>query len=251
MSIETTADWDGLRRVGRVVALTLDALEAAVEPGITTGDLDLIAAGIFASHGAASAPALTYGFPGTVLISVNDEIVHGIPGRRRLVVGDVVKLDVTATLDGYVADAARTVVVGVPGEVAGRLVACVNSALARGLEVIRPGVQVNEIGRAVDAEVRAHGFNVVRGLDGHGVGRAIHEQPSVPNWYVAAQRDVLTDGLVITVEPIISAGSRHAVEDADGWTIRTRDRSLAAHCEHTLVVTADGPVVLTALAASA
>jgi methionyl aminopeptidase len=182
---------------------------------------------------------------------VNDEIVHGIPGPRRLCAGDIVKLDVTATLDGYVADAARTVVVGVPGDLAARLVACVNAALDKGLEVIRPGVPVNEIGRAVDAEVRAHGFNVVRGLDGHGVGRAIHEPPSVPNWYVAGQRDVLTDGLVITVEPIISAGSRHAVEDADGWTIRTRDRSPAAHCEHTLVVTEDGPVVLTALVTSA
>lgn len=161
------------------------------------------------------------------------------------------KLDVTAALGGYVADAARTVVVGAPGDLATRLVACVTAALGRGLEVIRPGVPVNEIGRAVDAEVRAHGFAVVRGLDGHGVGRAIHEPPPVPNWYVPHQRDLLTDGLVITVEPIISAGSRHAVEDADGWTIRTRDRSLAAHCEHTIVVTADGPVVLTALAASA
>lgn len=251
MSIETTADWHGLRRVGRVVALTLDALEAAVRPGITTADLDRVAARVFADHGAASAPALTYGFPGTVLISVNDEIVHGIPGPRRLRRGDVVKLDVTAALEGYVADAARTVIVEAGDDEAERLVACVSSALRRALDVVRPGVPVNQIGRAVDAEVRAHGFSVVRGLDGHGVGRAIHEPPSVPNWYVASQRDVLTEGLVITIEPIISAGSRHAVEDSDGWTIRTRDRSRAAHCEHTLVVTGAGPVLLTALPASA
>jgi methionyl aminopeptidase len=247
MSIETTADWEGLRRVGRVVALTLDAMEAAVRPGITTAELDRVAAGVFAAHGAASAPALTYGFPGTVLISVDDEIVHGIPGPRRLRRGDVVKLDVTATLDGYVADAARTVIVEAGDAEAQGLVACVTSALDKALAVVRPGVPVNHIGRAVDAEVRAHGFSVVRGLDGHGVGRAIHEPPSVPNWYVASQRDVLSEGLVITIEPIISAGSRRAVEDADGWTIRTPDRSRAAHCEHTLVVTAAGPVLLTAL----
>ncbi len=246
MSIETTADWEGLRRVGRVVALTLDALEAAVRPGVTTADLDGIAASIFAEHGAASAPALTYGFPGTVLISVNDEIVHGIPGPRRLRRGDVVKLDVTATLGGYVADAARTVIVEAGDPEAERLVACVGAALDRALAGVRPGVPVNHIGRAVDTEVRARGFRVVRGLDGHGVGRAIHEPPSIPNWYVASQRDVLSEGLVITIEPIVSAGSSHAVEDADGWTIRTRDQSLAAHCEHTLVVTSAGPVVLTA-----
>jgi len=248
MSIETTADWDGLRRVGQVVALTLDALEAAVEPGITTAELDRVAARVFATHGAASAPALTYGFPGTVLISVDDEIVHGIPGPRRLRRGDVVTLDVTATLDGYVADAARTVIVEAGDAEAEGLVACVTAALDRALAVVRPGVPVNHIGRAVDTEVRARGFRVVRGLDGHGVGRAIHEPPSVPNWYVASQRDVLSDGLVITIEPIISAGTRHMVEDPDGWTIRTRDRRRAAHCEHTLVVTATGPVLLTARA---
>src|SRR5690606_25048099 len=201
MSIETTADWKGLRRVGQVVARTLDALEAAVAPGVTTAALDRVAAGIFAQHGAVSAPAQTYGFPGTVLISVNDEIVHGIPGPRTLRDGDVVKLDVTAALDGYVADAARTVQVGAARRPPHPLIACVTAALECALRVVRPGVPVNEIGRAVDAEVRARGFRVVRGLDGHGVGRAIHEPPAVPNWYVATQRDVLTEGLVITREP--------------------------------------------------
>lgn len=250
MSIETAADWQGLRRVGHVVALTLDALEAAVAPDVSTAQLDCVAAGVFASHGAESAPALTYGFPGTVLISVNDEVVHGIPGPRRLRAGDVVTLDVTATLGGYVADAARTVVVGQGSALAHALVRCVDAALDRALEVVRPGVRVNQIGRAVDAEVRARGFQVVRGLEGHGVGRAIHEPPRVPNHCIATQGDVLTEGLVITIEPIVSAGSWRSVEDADGWTIRTRDGSLAAHCEHTLVVTAGGPVILTGRAAA-
>ncbi len=246
MSIESPADWKGLRRIGRVVRLTLDALERHVRPGVTTAELDGIAAGVFARHRARSAPAVVYRFPGTVLISVNSEVVHGIPGRRELVAGDVVKLDVTAEKDGYMADAARTVVVGAGSDAARRLVACVTAAFDAGVEVARAGTRVNEIGRAIDREVRRHGFSVVRGLGGHGIGRTIHEPPSVPNQYHALQRDVLTEGLVLTIEPIICAGSPEPLESGDGWTIRTRDGSLAAHHEHTMVITRDRPIILTA-----
>jgi methionyl aminopeptidase len=169
-----------------------------------------------------------------------------VPGSRRIAAGDLVKLDVTVEKDGYVADAARTVAVAPVSETAQRLAACAVSAFAAGLAAVRPGVRVNEIGRAVQREVRRHGFAVVAGLAGHGVGRAIHEAPSVPNWYDPWQQDVLTDGLVITIEPMISAGSAQVVQERDGWTLRTKDRSLAAHHEHTLVVTAGAPVVLTA-----
>lgn len=246
MSIETDADWTGLRQIGRIVRLTLDALERRVRPGVSTGELDAAAAAIFAEHGARSAPAATYRFPGTVLISVNDEIVHGVPGARRLARGDVVKLDVTAEKSGYVADAARTVLVGEGAEEGRRLVACVRAAFAQALSVARAGTRVSEIGRAVERVVGEHGFHVVPGLDGHGTGRAIHEAPSVPNTYDPRQRDVLTEGLVLTIEPIISAGRAEAVEDADGWTLRTSDGSLAAHYEHTLVITRGRPVLLTA-----
>ena len=246
MSIESADDWKGLRRAGRIAHLTLDALEAHVRPGVSTADLDAVAASLFATHRARSAPALVYGFPGTVLISVNDEVVHGVPGLRRLAAGDLVKLDVTVEKDGYIADAARSVIVESGSDLATRLVTCAREAFAAALVVARAGTKVNAISRAVEKTVQARGFTVMRGLTGHGVGRAIHEPPSVPNHYDPWQRDVLTDGLVLTIEPIISAGSERIRQDRDGWTTRTTDGSWAAHYEHTLVITRDRPIVLTA-----
>jgi len=246
MSIESEADWNGLRRVGQIVRLTLDALERDLRPGITTGELDRVAARILAEHGARSAPAMAYGFPGTVLISINDQVVHGVPGARHVRRHDLVKLDVTVEKDGYVADAARTVLVEGGSAKARRLRACAMDAFQASLRVARAGNRVSEIGRVVEDEVRRQGFSVIRGLAGHGVGRAIHEAPSVPNYYEPRQTDVLTSGLVITIEPIICAGSERVVEERDGWTIRTRDGSLSAHHEHTIVITQGAPVILTA-----
>ena len=245
MSIESSTDLAGMRVVGGIARRTLDVLEKAARAGVSTGDLDAIAARVFAGHGARSAPALVYGFPGHVLISVNDEVVHGVPGSRRLQRGDLVKLDVTVEKNGYVADAARSVIVGSGTDIARRLIACARAAFRAGAAVARAGTPVNQIGRAVEDEVCRHGFNVVRGLSGHGVGRTIHEEPSVPNWYDPSQRDVLTDGLVLTIEPMVSAGSAQPVGDRNGWTIRTRDGSLAAHHEHTLVITREQPLILT------
>jgi methionyl aminopeptidase len=246
MSIETDEDWAGLREVGRIVRLTLEALAAAVRPGITTGDLDALAAGIIAEHGARSAPQMVYRFPGTVLISINDEVVHGIPGPRCLQAGDVVKLDVTLEKQGYMGDAARTVVVEGGAALATRLAACAESAFARALDVARVGARVNEIGRAVDREIRRCGFAVAQGLTGHGIGRTIHEPPTVANQFDPSQHDVLTEGLVITIEPMVTAGSGRVLTGADGWTVRTADGSLAAHYEHTLVIGRGAPVLLTA-----
>lgn len=246
MSIESTDDLEGVREAGRVTTEALDVLVRYVRPGVTTGELDAAAAEVLTRNGARSAPAMVYGFPGTVLISVNDEIVHGIPGRRRLERGDLVSLDVTVEKNGYVADAARSVIVGEGSSTAHQLIAAAESALRAALAVARAGTRVNEIGRAVQREVRRHGFSIVRGLCGHGVGRTIHEAPEVPNIYDRLQRDVLTDGLVLTIEPMITAGSSYTVESADGWTLRTRDGSLAAHCEHTLVITPGPPMILAA-----
>jgi methionyl aminopeptidase len=249
MSIETPADWDGLLRAASIARWTLDLLVSLVKPGVTTGELDAAAAELFARHGARSAPALIYGFPKTVLISINDEIVHGIPGARRIAAGDLVKLDVTVEKAGYVADAARTVVVEPASAAAHRVADCAAAAFQAALRVARAGVPVNEIGRAVEHEVRRRGCAVVAGLTGHGVGRTIHEPPSVPNEYDPRQRDILTDGLVLTIEPMVSAGSSRAVQGDDGWTLRTKDGSLSAHHEHTLVITTGAPIVLTDLAA--
>lgn len=246
MSIASKADRNGMEKVSAVVRRTLEALAAAVRPGVTTAELDAIARDVVVAHGARSAPALVYGFPGTVLISVNDEVVHGIPGPRRLRRGDLVSLDVTIEKDGYIADAARSVVVEEGEAPAARLVACAEAAFDAALDVAHAGTPVNEIGRAVEREVRRWGFAIVRGLTGHGVGRAIHEPPTVANEYNPRQRDILTEGLVLTIEPMISAGSGRTVQSGDGWTIRTRDGSLASHHEHTLVITREHPVVLTA-----
>ena len=251
MSIQSEADWRGLRRVAAVAREALDALERAVHAGVTTLDLDRIAAAIFAKRGARSAPALVYGFPGTVLISVNDEIVHGVPGKRRLEPGDLVKLDVTVEKDRYIADAARSVIVDARTDVdasdatAARLRTCAVAAFEASLAVARAGNHVSEIGKVVEREVRARGFSVVRGLSGHGVGRTIHEPPTVHNHYVPS-RAILHEGMVLTIEPLISAGSPDVVQGEDGWTLRTADGSLAAHHEHTLVITQGRPVLLTA-----
>jgi methionyl aminopeptidase len=247
MSVKSERDLVGLRAAGRVVAEALAAMRDAVRPGVTTGDVDEVGAAVFARHGARSAPQLAYGFPGVNCISVNSEAVHGVPSGRSISDGDLVKLDVTAELNGYMADAAITVGVGTVTRQARELVETAERALARALRVARAGVLLNEIGRAVQREVENAGFHILPQLGGHGIGRTIHEPPSVPNHYVASDRTVLTEGLVITIEPIISATTTRSVgPGADGWTISTADQGLSAHAEHTLVVTTGEPLILTA-----
>lgn len=192
------------------------------------------------------APRHFYGFPGDSCISVNDEAVHGIPGSRVLQAGDLVKLDVVAEKDGYMADAAITVGVPPVSDVDRRLMACARAAFGQAMRVARAGNRVCDIGRAVDAEVKRHGFAVLTDLAGHGIGRAIHEPPVVPNHYDWRARQVLTEGLVIAVEPMVAVGNGRVVEDRDGWTIRTADGSMVAHYEHTIVITSGRPVLLTA-----
>ena len=247
MVIENEQDLAGMKAAGAVVRDTLAAMRAAVAPGVTTADLDRVAAKVMAKAGARSAPKLVYEFPGETCISVNDEIVHGIPSaKRKLAEGDLVKLDVTVELDGYMADACVTVGVGRISESARRLIDCAQAAFKKGLRSIRHGTRVVDVGRVVEDEVTAKGYAVVKPLQGHGIGRTIHEEPMMPNWPDPQARGWLTDGLVITLEPIIAAGSGDIVEDDDGWTVRTRDHSLSAHHEHTLVVTKGAPLLLTA-----
>jgi methionyl aminopeptidase len=246
MSIESPDDLKGLAEAGRIVRLALTEMAKRVAPGVTTGELDAVAARIFRTNGALSAPRLVYGFPGEVCISVNEEAVHGIPGRRELRAGDLVKLDVTVVKDGYMADAAITVAVPPASDEKMRLLACARAAFYQALKVARAGAKVNEIGRAVESHVRKAGFAVIRDLAGHGIGRLIHEEPSVPNYHDRANNDRLTEGLVITIEPIIAAKSGRVVEERDGWTVSTADRSMTAHYEHTMVITRGRPILLTA-----
>lgn len=211
-----------------------------------TADLDRMAAEIFGRYGARSAPKLVYGFPGTILISVNDEVVHGIPGDYVIKPGDLVKIDVTAELDGYIADAAITVAIPPISPLKQKLCNCVELAFHKAIRIAQAGCPIFEIGKIVETEVHRQGFAVLRELSGHGVGRAIHEEPVVPNYYSRRANKRLTEGLVITIEPIISSGSGRVIVDSDGWTIKTADGSISAHYEHTIVITRGHPILLTA-----
>lgn len=246
MSVGSEEELRGLQRAGRVVAEALAAMKAAVAPGVTTAELDRIAAGVLAWHGARAAPQLLYEFPGSACISVNDEAVHGVPGARRLEPGDLVTLDVTVELDGFFADAAVTVGVPPVSPEAQRLMDCAEAAFNRAAAYARAGARLAEVGGRVEAEVERRGFRVLRELCGHGIGRAIHEEPTVCNYYDPADRTRLTAGLVIALEPIISTRGRRTRTLDDGWTIATTDGSLSAHHEHTIMITRGRPVVITA-----
>jgi methionyl aminopeptidase len=217
-----------------------------VRAGVTTAALADIGAKIMRDNGARSAPRIVYNFPAEILVSLNDEAVHGIPGPRRIQAGDLVKLDVTFEKDGFMGDSAITVPVEPAAEESLRLARCAERAFQRAMRVARAGNRVNEIGREVEREVKRSGFSVIRALGGHGIGRTIHEAPSVPNYEDRFARERLTKGLVITVEPIISAGSGRTSTAEDGWTERTVDGSFSAHFEHTLVITEHVPILLTA-----
>ncbi|WCB94703.1 Methionine aminopeptidase 2 [Baekduia alba] len=245
MSTDTPEQLEGMKAAGRVVAQTIRELRKLVRPGVTTLELDQAAGRVFAAHGAQSGPQLDYNFPGVICISVNDEAVHGIPSGRRLRDGDLVKLDVTAELNGFYADACRTVAVGKVKPSAVKLIGAAESGLKRGLAVATAGATVNDIGVAVQHEIEKRGFSVCATLTGHGIGRRIHEEPTVFSVGMPGPSPTLTEGLVITIEPIIAAGEGDVVEDGE-WIVRTADGSLSAHAEHTIVITDGAPLVLTA-----
>jgi methionyl aminopeptidase len=246
MSVDTPDQLEGLRRAGQVVAATLRALRAAVRPGVTTSQLDQIAAEMFAAHRAQSGPILTYGYPGSVCLSVEDEIVHGVPGARRLRAGQLITLDVAAELEGYHADAAITVAVGAVDPIRRRLIAAARAALRAGIDAAKPGASLRDVGGAIEHEAESRGFHVVPNLTGHGIGRHMHEEPTVYNWPAPDATLRVTRGLVFTIEPMIVAGSPRLKLEPDGWTVKTRDGSLSAHEEHTIMVTDDHALVLTA-----
>jgi len=246
VSINGPEELQGMRAAGRVVRQMIEAMARAVRPGVTTAQLDKVGAEVMQQQGAKSAPALVYQFPGTSCISLNDEAVHGIPNDRAVREGDLVKLDVTIEKDGFMPDDAVTVPVGAVSEESQRLIACAERAFTKAMLVARAGFRVSEIGRVVEREVRRSGFSVIRDLGGHGIGRTIHEEPRVPNYPDPAASQILTEGLVITVEPIIAAGSGRSLLAKDGWTVRTADGRPSAHYEHTLVITKREPILLTA-----
>ena len=243
--VKNRAEIATMRRAGEVVAAAIAAARSALKPGMTTAELDAVAAREIESRGADPSFLGYRGFPKTICTSVNDEIVHGIPGNRALREGDLVKLDVGAVVDGFHADSAVTIPVGDPSPEAGKLIEATERALWAGLVEARPGRRLGDIGAAVQTVAEGAGFSVVREYVGHGIGRSLHEEPPVPNYGTPGKGFKLTEGLVVAIEPMVNVGSYETRLLPDGWTVVTRDGTLSAHFEHTVAVTADGPWVLT------
>jgi methionyl aminopeptidase len=251
ITLKTPQDTAKMREAGRIVAEMLAACRAAVRPGVTTGELDRIAADVLRRHGATSnfkgygVPVLPP-FPGVICTSVNEQVVHGIPGRRRLREGEILSIDAGAIVEGWHADAAVTVPVGEVSAQAAKLIAVTDEALRRAIGAAVVGKRLGDIGAAVQRFVEDQGLSVVRNYVGHGIGRAMHEEPQVPN-YGAPERGLqIKEGLCIAIEPMVNIGGPQTRTLPDQWTVVTADGSLSAHFEHTLWCTAAGPVVLTA-----
>jgi methionyl aminopeptidase len=234
-----------MREAGRIAAQCLVELEERIRPGVTTGELAAWAEEFIRSRGAIPTFIGYHGYPAAICTSVNDEVVHGIPGPRRLEEGDILSVDVGATYAGYVGDHARTFPVGRVSAEAARLMQVTREALERGIARAVEGGFLGDIAHAVQEHVEANGYSVVREYVGHGVGREMHEDPQVPNYGPAGRGLRLRAGLVIAIEPMVNAGGHRVYTMPDGWTVRTADGSLSAHFEHTVAVTPDGPEVLT------
>jgi methionyl aminopeptidase len=246
MTIETQDDVDGLKKIGRIVSITLQTMLDSAQPGMTTRELDAIGSRLLQEHGARSAPKLTYNFPGTTCISVNEEAAHGIPGDRVIRLGDVVNVDVSAELDGYFADTGGTTVIPPTTPQKTRLCHAARTALAEAMKEARAGQPINKIGAAIERTAKAYGFRVIENLGSHGVGRALHEAPEhIAGYFDPSDRRVLKAGMVITIEPFLSTRSRIATETDDGWTLAGVRGNLSAQYEHTMIITPGAPIVVT------
>jgi methionyl aminopeptidase len=243
----SAAELKRMREAGRLVGEVLTELAAHVTPGVTTAELDDLAEKRIRKAGATPAFKGYHGYPATICASINDEVIHGIPsGRRVLNEGDVISIDVGASLDGYFGDSAITLAVGQVSEEAATLLRVTEESLYKAVEAVKPGGRVSDIGHAVQRHVEAYGFSVVREFVGHGIGQKMHEEPQVPNYGEPGRGPRLAEGMVLAIEPMVNAGKPAVKVLADGWTAVTRDGSLSAHFEHTVAVTADGHWILTA-----
>jgi methionyl aminopeptidase len=236
-----------LRRVNQLVGRILAELRQMVVPGVTTEQIDLLAEKRVREAGAEPAFKGYHGYPATVCASVNEQVVHGIPSSKALVEGDIVSIDMGAKLDGFFGDCAVTVPVGTVSAAATSLLRVTEEALFRGIEAVKPGARVSDIGAAVQRHVEAQGYSVVREFVGHGIGTALHEEPQVANYGPGGSGPRLSEGMVLAIEPMVNAGKPAVKVLSDGWTAVTVDRSLSAHFEHTVVVTRAGAEILTLL----
>jgi methionyl aminopeptidase len=241
------AELEKLRRVNQLVARVLSELRAMVVPGVTTQDIDAVAEDLVRQADAEPAFKGYHGYPATVCASVNEQVVHGIPSTRRLVEGDILSLDMGAKLDGFYGDCAVTVPVGQIAAKATELLRVTEAALFRGIDAVKPGARVSDIGAAVQQYVEANGFSVVREFVGHGIGTSLHEEPQIANYGPAGRGPRLAEGMVLAIEPMVNIGAPVVKVLSDGWTAVTRDGSLSAHFEHTVAVTQDAYEILTLL----
>jgi methionyl aminopeptidase len=251
MVLKTAGEIEMMDEANRIVHRVLDALAAVIAPGVTTRQLDRLAEREVRAAGGAPAFLHYRGYPATLCTSVNDEVVHGIPGDRILCEGDIVGIDCGVSYNGYFGDAARTFAVGRIGEQSTRLLAVTRKALELAIEQVRPGGHLSDIGWAVQRHVEANGFSVVRDFVGHGIGAALHEEPQVPNFGARGKGPRLKAGMVLAIEPMVNAGAAGVRFDPDGWTARTEDGSLSAHFEYSVAVTPSGARVLGVGSASA
>ncbi len=245
ITIKNPAEISRMRDAGQVVVLVHRRIEEAIRPGVTTGELDAIARDTLAEVGAVSSFLGYYGFPGHICASVNDEIVHGIPGRRVLHEGDIVSIDVGAIVNGYHGDSAWTYPVGRISEEATQLLATTEAALHEAIAAARPGHRLGAVGHAVERLGEARGYGIVRGYGGHGIGRQMHEDPHVPNHGDPTKGVVLRPGMTLAIEPMLNVGTEETRVLADEWTVVTADGSLSAHFEHTVAITLGEAQVLT------
>jgi methionyl aminopeptidase len=243
---KSQGELETMREAGRVTARALHAVGAAVRPGVTTAELDAIAAEVIASAGARPAFKGYHGFPATICASRNSVVVHGIPGKERLIEGDIISVDVGAIVEGYYGDAAYTWPVGQVSPAVAALLDATKRGLEAGIARCMAGMRLYDISSAVQHVAESAGFSVVREYVGHGIGRSMHEEPQVPNYGTAGRGPTLQAGMVLAIEPMVNAGGAGVIQRDDGWTVVTADGSCSAHFEHTVAITDEGPRILTA-----
>lgn len=250
MTVANQHDIDGILNTGRIVARVRDAMLAAIEPGMTTAELDQLGGILLDQYGARSAPRVTYNFPGATCISINEEAAHGVPGKRVIRAGDIVNVDVSAELDGYFADTGGTVVVPPISSLKARLCHATRLALKNAVAEARAGAPINRIGHAIARAAKSHNFKVIRNLAGHGIGRSLHEEPEdIVGYYDRSDTRRLQLGQVIAIEPFLATRSTHVNEADDGWTLVGHPANLSAQYEHTIIITKGAPIIATLSAA--
>ncbi|MEW9122256.1 MAG: type I methionyl aminopeptidase [Thermotaleaceae bacterium] len=245
--LKSSKEIEYMREAGKIVAYVHEVLRDAVKPGITTGELDVLAENEIKKYGATPAFKGYNGFPASICASINEEVVHGIPGLKMLKDGDIISIDIGAVYNGYYGDAAKTHPVGKVSDEALRLIAVTRQSFYEGLAFCREGHRLSDISHAVQSYVEKNQFSVVRDFVGHGIGRNMHEDPQIPNYGPPGKGPRLAEGMILAIEPMVNAGTYHVKTLIDNWTVITTDKKMSAHYEHTVAITKDEPILLTAL----